>query len=506
MSRIRLCLLSAMMLAFSISQAQKDSVWQTLRHTSQTIKKSENTVLKYNAKADSAIQTVQDIPLKYIKQVDQKIDKYSDRITSKTEKTLAKLIKWENKIKGLLEKTSPETAKKLFSNDQLTFTSLLQKIKEGKSVAENYKATYNEYRDKLSTGLKYIQTQKDQLNTQYIKPASEATAKIDQLEKDVANTEAVEKFIKERKKQLVEEAVKYIGKSKYLAKIDKESYYYIETLRNYKEIFSDTKKAEQTALIILNKIPAFKEFVAKNSMLASLFGSPLNSASTASIAGLQTRSGVNNLIQNQIGSGGPNIKDLVSQNLNQAQTEISQLKDKVSKAGGNSSDMEIPDFKPKEQKPKTFLQRLEFGSNFQTAKSNSLLPVTADIALSLGYKINDKSVIGIGASYKMGLGSIERIKITHEGIGLRSFIDWKLKKQFFISGGFEMNYNAQFKNISQLHQYDDWQQAGLIGLSKKINKKGKWFKGTTFQLLYDVMYQSHAPVSQPLLFRTGYTF
>jgi hypothetical protein len=106
----------------------------------------------------------------------------------------------------------------------------------------------------------------------------------------------------------------------------------------------------------------------------------------------------------------------------------------------------------------------------------------------------------------MGFGSIERISISHQGIGIRSFIDWKLKKQFFVTGGFEMNYNAQFKNITQLKDQSVWQQAGLIGITKKINIKTKFIKGTSIQLLYDMFYRQHNPVSQPVLFRTGYSF
>ncbi|MBK7305570.1 MAG: hypothetical protein IPI88_00125 [Chitinophagaceae bacterium] len=244
------------------------------------------------------------------------------------------------------------------------------------------------------------------------------------MEEDVSNTEAVEAFIKERKQQLLNEALKYIGRSKYLTKIDKESYYYIETLRNYKELFTDKKKAEELALKLLNKIPAFTRFMQDNSMLASLFGSPNTPASMASLQGLQTRASVNTLIQNQIASGGPNALEIMKQNFQEAQAQVSQLKDKVMQMGGSSSDANIPNFKPNNQKSKTFLQRLEFGSNFQFAKNNSLVPTTADIALSVGYKLNDKSVVGIGASYKMGLGSIQRISISHQGIGIRSFIDW----------------------------------------------------------------------------------
>jgi len=494
------------MLAFYYGQAQKDSVWQTLsRTTSQKANQLDQSITKVSSKVDSSIATIQDIPVKYLKQVDKKIDKYSNRITNKTEKTLAKLSKWENKIKELLEKVSPETAAKLFAPGQMSFGLMLQKLQEGKAVVQNYKAQYDEYRDKLTTGLKYIATQKSQLENKYVKPVTGVTKKMDKLEGEIANSESVEKFIKERKKQLMDEAVKYIGKSKYLAKINKESYYYIETLRNYKEIFSDPKKAEQTALTILNKIPAFKAFTQKNSMLASLFGNSSADITTQSIAGLQTRAAINSLIQDRVAAGGPNAKEIISQNIQAAQAALSELKAKLP-TGGSSADTEMPDFKPNEQKTKTFLQRLEYSANYQFGKANKLLPATIDIGLSLGYKLNNKSIVGLGASYKMGFGSIDHLNITHQGLALRSFVDWKLKKQFYISGGFEMNQQAGFKNVRELRNFDQWQQSGLIGISKKISLKTKLVKGTKFQLLFDFLYRQHVPVTQPVLFRIGYQF
>ncbi len=459
------------------------------------------------AQADTAIQSIQQLPLKYINQIDSKIDKYSNRIVTKTEKTLTKLAKWENKIKALLQKASPQTAERLFGEGKPTFTILLQKFKQGQTITEGYKAKYDEYRDKLTTSIQYIEQQKQNLDTKIVQPVANATKRLNELDDEVKQQEAVEAFIKERKKQLISEAVKYMGSSKYLTKINKEGYYYIETIKNYKEIFSNKKKAEQTALTLLNKIPAFTKFVQQNSMLAQLFGSPTAAGTTASLAGLQTRASVNALIQNQIAAGGPNAQQVIQQNIQQAQSELSKLKDKVLKAGGSSSDMDIPDFKPNQQKTKTFLQRLEFGTNFQTTKGNSYLPTATDLGLSVGYKINDKSIIGIGASYKLGLGKdISHMQLSSEGAGLRSFVDYKLKKRFFITGGYEMNYRAVFKNIQQLQNFNTWQQSGLIGLSKKINAKGKLIKGTKLQLLYDALAYKHTPVSQPVVFRIGYNF
>lgn len=467
----------------------------------------------FSQKADSVIKDISQLPNKYIRQVDDKVDKYYKRITNKTEKTLEKLARWENKIKALLQKASPETAQRLFGNNQITFTTLLEKYKQGKAVTEDYRKQYDEYKDKLSSTFDYLDKQKEQINSKLVKPVKEVKEKIKKLEEQEDNTEAVQQFIQERKKQLIDQSLQYIGKSKYLAKINKESYYYIETLKNYKEIFHDKKKAEETALTILNKIPAFQKFFKENSMLASLFRVPgSQGGGTPNLAGLQTRASVNSLIQQRIAAGGPNAQQQITQNIQAAQEQLQQLKDKIIKAGGgNSSDAELPNFKPNQTKTKTFKQRLELGSNFQFGKDNSLMPTTADIAMSAGYKLNDKSVIGIGASYKLGLGSIQRIRFTNEGIGLRSFLDWKLKKQFYVSGGFEMNYllSLPMPSTTQLQVVDrsnGWQQAALIGLSKKMNIKTKWFKATKLSLMYDFLAREHVPVSQPTVFRLGYVF
>jgi len=456
---------------------------------------------------DSLLNNIRSIPTKYLNTIDKKASQYTYRITTRTEKTLVKLSRWENKIQGVLQKINPEAANSLFGNNQITFTTLLEKLRQGEGVALQYRAPYYKYRDDVTTSLNYIAEQKEKLDSGMIKIATAASIKMKTLSDEEDKTEAIQQFIKERKKQLIEQAFQYIGRSKYFTKINKEAYYYTETLKNYRELFADSKKSEETAMTILKRIPAFQKFVQKNSMLASLFGQSGESGTMANIAGLQTRTSVQNLIQDRIASGGPNAQEAFRQNIQQAQGELTKLKEKllnsVSEVGGSSGG-QLPDFKPNMEKTKTFKQRFEYGFNLQFAKNNSLMPTTSDIALSIGYKINDKSVVGAGASYKLGMGSLQRIRFTHEGIGLRSFIDWKLKKQFFISGGYELNHNAQFTKIEQLKKYDVWQRSALLGITKKMKINTKWFRETNVQLLYDFFSQQHLPVSQPVLFRIGY--
>jgi hypothetical protein len=89
---------------------------------------------------DTIVPSITQIPLKFITNTNHKIEKYSNRLSSKTEKTLQKLTKWENKIHKLLLKADPATAAQLFGEGKLTYASMLQKIQEGKQLAENTKA------------------------------------------------------------------------------------------------------------------------------------------------------------------------------------------------------------------------------------------------------------------------------------------------------------------------------------------------------------------------------
>jgi hypothetical protein len=471
---------------------------------------------------DTIVPSITKIPLKFINQTNDKIEKYSDRLTSKTEKTLEKLSKFENRIHKLLDKASPQIAQELFGQGRETFASMLAKIKKGKSLAEDTRARYNEYSDNLTTNIKFIETQKEQLNNKYIAPLAKAKQKIAQLEKNVAETETAEKFIKERKKELLTQAYKVLGKNKYINKMQQECFYYGETLKNYREIFSEPGKAEKKALELLGKIPAVKDFVQQNSMLASLFGNlpfgqiPPSGGGGATLAGLQTRASVNSLIQGRLAAAGPNAGAQISANMQAAQGELTKLKDKIIKAtSSNTVEGEdgMPSFKKSEVKSKTFKQRIEIGSNMQFGKPNIYSGSQADVGLSVGYKLNDKSIVGVGLSYKLDYGSIDNFYVRHGGVGLRSFVDYKLKKQFYLSGGYEMNYNNSFKNFADLRNANGssgigeaWQSSGLIGISKKINMKTKFVKGTKLQLLYDILYNTHVVPTQPVIFRVGYNF
>lgn len=460
--------------------------------------------LSVAAQVDSTLTQLQSLPAKYFETVSAKADKYYKDVTSKTEKTLEKLVKWEQKIKSLLEKVSPETAVKLFSNSQITFATLLQKYKEGKVVTDGYMASFDNYRDKLNSTLKYLDEKKQQLSTSVIQPLKDVKEKTQQLNEQLTNTEALEQMIKERKKLLMQQALQYLGKSKYLQKINKEAFYYFETLKNYKQIFSDPKKVEEFAVRLLRKIPAFNEFLERNSLLASLFGSPGAAGNPYGTVGLlQSRASVQASAQTQLRSGGPNPQQILQQAMQIAQGEMNQLRQQVARFDGGGSDFEIPNFSPNPQRAKKFLQKIELSANLQTVKNNSAFPVSSDFGFSVAYKPSAIFLFGIGGAYRMGWGtSLRNIHITHQGVGLRSFLEWKFRGNLFVSGGYEQNHFAEIRNIQQLRAYSAWKSSALLGVSRKYNI-GKKKKGE-MKLLYDFFSHTKQPRTSPVLFRIGF--
>ncbi len=248
-------------------------------------------------------------------------------------------------------------------------------------------------------------------------------------------------------------------------------------------------------------------FLRTHSELASLFQLPngpgINSPVNA--VGLQTRSSVLQQMQQILGAGA-NPQQMVQQGMMDLQGQLKQLKDKLTTSGGGgSTDQEMPDFKKNSQRTKSFFKRLEFGTNIQSVKGSYYFPVTTDVSLNIGYRISDRNVAGFGIAYKIGLGAgWNKIKLTHQGIGLRSFWDWKWKGNLWLSAGAEMNYHSEIKQIEVLKKFSAWQTAALAGISKKY-KAGKKIQGN-MQLLYDFLHAKQIPPSPAFVFRVGYTF
>ncbi len=442
---------------------------------------------------------------KYLQIVSGKSNRIVNRIDKSSAKVLRRFQRLERKIEKQVSGTYSQKPNDIFRGMEEQYNRLSQDITNQKTLQQYIPAF-----DTLNTSLNFLNQNITSLPVagKTKQKLKEALSNVKNLEGRLQKAENIKKFLKQRKEYLKSQ-FSSSGLTKDLKKINKEYYYYGAQIQEYKSLLKDHKKAEQKALELLSKTKLFRDFMRKNSMLASLFRlpDPNQPVAAANLSGLQTRTQVNGLIQQQIAAGGPGAQQTFSQNIQAAQSEISQMKDKLLKAYITSSDEEIPDFKPNSQKTRSFWKRIELGTNIQTQKPNGYFPVTSDLGLSIGYKLNDRSVIGVGGSYRIGWGkNISHIRISHQGIGLRSFVDWKIKGSFWFSGGYEMNYRREFNRIEELKEYAAWQQSGLIGVSKQISLKTKFFKKSTLKLLWDVLSYQQTPRTKAILFRVGYNF
>ncbi len=437
-------------------------------------------------------------PDKLFSCLNRKADKAQASLDHTTDKYLTRLQRREEKMRRRLMKKDSTAAKQIFGDIDQQYAAL--KSTSGK--VSKYSALYSGHLDSLSTSLAFLKDQNLASNPELQKTLSGYK----DLQQHLNATEQIKNQLKQRE-QLLKERFESLGMVKELRAYQKQLYYYQAQVKQLKETFEDPEKLEQRLITTLAKLPQFKSFFEKNSMLGSLFNlSGSDGISTTPLQGLQTRAMISQSLTNRFGAGA-GVTQQLQQNLQSAQGQLNALKQKLtgytSGSYGNSQGTDIPSFKPNNQKTKPFLHRLELGANMQSRKSNRYFPVTSDLGLSAGYKLNNKSVIGLGAAYKLGWGSgWSHIHLTHEGIGLRSYVDYQLKGSIYLSGGYELNHLSAFKNIDALKDYSAWQRSGLLGLSKKYSVSKK-LKGQ-MKLLWDFLSYRQIPRTQAILFRIEY--
>jgi hypothetical protein len=445
-------------------------------------------------------QVADSISARMIQGIADNYGSLSKDLSSHSLSFLNRIQKKEARLIAKIAAKDSAAAAKLLGESEARYAELKKQVVAKDESPAIKLDNYNPLTDSLQTALQLLE--RTPLSFQKQAQVNAALKKIKDTRSQINVSAAIKKFSSERKQQLREQLEK-VGLVKELKGFSKEAYYYQAQVEEYKAMLKDPKKMEEKAMGILRNSSAFKDFMAKNSMLSQLFPVPGGYGTAQALQGLQTRGAVQQQLSAQIPAGGGG-QQYLQQQVQAAQTQLNGLKDKINKLGGGNSDLEIPDFKPNGQKTKSFLKRIEYGVNIQSQKTNALLPVTSDIALTAGYKLNDKSVIGIGAGYKVGWGkNISNIKITSQGMSLRSYLDVKIKGGIWISGGYEYNYQHEFEKLDQLKDLNAWQKSGLIGVTKKY-KIGK--KNGNMQLLWDFLSYSQVPRTTAFKFRMGYSF
>jgi conjugal transfer/entry exclusion protein len=88
---------------------------------------------------------------------------------------------------------------------------------------------------------------------------STAFTDVQGLKGELQQSAEIEKFISEHKEQLKTQLAQYSNMLRNLKAINQEYYYY--HAQEYMTVFRDPKKAEQKAIALLQKLPAYTDFI-----------------------------------------------------------------------------------------------------------------------------------------------------------------------------------------------------------------------------------------------------
>ncbi|MBA4260326.1 MAG: hypothetical protein C0446_14280 [Chitinophaga sp.] len=449
---------------------------------------------------DKIAQLPTDLLTKQYTQIDH-------RLSKGMLKSLQKIQKKEQLLKKKMALTDSLKANQLFNASSDKINQLKNKLKAPQDwVNQKTSGTYIAKLDSLQTLTNFLSTSSiaQKIPVAQLNKLKALKAQLSSLQNQINTAEEIKTFLVQQKQSIQQQMVQF-GLGNQVRNYTKEVYYYQQQIREFKTTLNDPDKLTRRALELANKSSTFQNFMRQNSQLAQLFQMPGNGGDLngTPIQGLQTRALIQQQISQTIQGANINPEQYIEQQVSAAGEQLNTLKDKANEIGGGSDEIEVPNFKPNTQKTKTLLKRIEWGLNVQSQRSNSFLPTTTDFGLQAGYKLSDKSTVGIGIAYKLGWGqNINNISLSSEGLGLRSFVDIKLKGSIWITGGYEMNFNSRFNSIPVLKDFNAWQRSGLLGISKKyrIGKK----KGN-MQLLWDFLSYSQVPQTPAIKFRLGYT-
>lgn len=475
-------------------------------------------LVSYGQSVDSLTNKVVNFPSKLFSRIRSKSADVDQQLSRQTEKYLEKMARREQRLKEKLSKADSAGASRLFANSGQQYAGMIQKLNGDSTVHSKATTgtTYLPYMDSLQTSMRFLQQNPQLLNAgKDVGLAQQASAQLQQTQSRLNATEEVKAFVQQRKELIKQYLSRYTnlpsGLDKEYQGLNTEMYYYAQQVQRYKDMLNDPDQLEKKALSLLNQTSAFQAFMKSNSQLASFFSLPGNASNPATpqaaLAGLQTKDQMQQLMQGQIAPGGTGGMSTLGQNVQSAQSQLSALKDKISKYGAGGENIESPNFTPNDQKTKPFWGRLEYGVSLQTSRTNYNFPTVTDLGLSVGYKLNKNNSVGLGASYKLGWGSgIGHIALSSQGVGLRSFLNIRIKNSWSATGGLEYNYETPFSSLKQIDHLSDWTQSGLIGVSKTVSVKSRLLKKTSLQLLFDLLSFRQVPKTQPILFRVGYGF
>lgn len=477
-------------------------------------------------------------------------DQYLNSRTTGLDKYLDRTEKIQQRLLQRLKRKEERFARRLAARDSTLYKQYLQNKLSYDSIAVLSKdsAALSRIRsgpDKLIDSLKgiqrFISNQSSKLGAANSLAGQAGvhlpyTDELSSLQQRLNAQQGLDQLMQQRSKAL--ESLAGAAHISGIEGIQKDLYYAQSKMKAWKELADDPDAAEEKAMEYLQGTEGFHEYLNQNS---NAFGGLGNDASEADLQrlGYQTKSQVNGMLQQKLGSSLGSVQQQMSRQVQQYSEQLNGITGKVNEAKNSLNEarqtlgeakqtasqlkhIDKPGFRKNPERGKPFWQRLEVQYNFQTSRAtpDGLRPAMLDLGASVAFKHTPRLSYGIGLALSTGLGqSWQNIRFTYEGITARAFLDYKMIYGFSLQAGYERSLRPQNRaylpeqqngnptsatgnSINAISEaFGGQQQTAYIGIMKRYRIGSKW--SGTFLVGYNFLWQQE-DMRSPFLLRFGW--
>lgn len=434
------------------------------------------------------------------------INKFNDRNQKLQQRLLNKLAKRERRITRQLKRKDSAAYVKL-QQHSVSFDSINTLSRNGNNAKQ--KSFANPSIDSLQRIAAFLQGKSNvagKIN------ASEYTNQLQSAGQQANNNQYIWGLIEQRANNL-----KNTGKaSRRLTGMNRQLFYAREKMKVFKDISEEPSKAEDIALEALQGEQGFEQCLRPHdpNSMASL------AAKGATVTDLEkmgypTKRQLTANLQKKFGNSLGGMQQKMG---NQMQDYMSEMK-KLQTAKSTGLQMKTslarlrkakkPEFKINPMRGLPLAHRIEKQFNWQTNRSTlDGKPAMLQASVMAGFRHTPRLSYGVGIATSIGLGqNWNNLKLSFQGLGLRTYVSWQLIYGVGLYAGYERMYKQaafiETKQVTQeliptAHNTGTHYESILAGLTKTYNINNKW--NGSIQILYDAWWKEKG-LRSPIVLR-----
>lgn len=447
---------------------------------------------------------------KFINSKLNKIKRVSKHEQRKTDQLLRKLGKKEQRY--LAKLADRDSTLEQSNQTKMTFDSIANKLKSNDASAFESKTKHSMQRtlDSLRGLKQFAMNASQKANGLLQTPKLDELKQLDALESKLKQQAQAQQWIQERSEQLMKmgQVSKY---TKGLKGISKQSFYYTQQLKSYKNMVNKPSLLEEKALRYLQGMKGFDAATSNPSMNVNEPNAMSHAKGVEDLErmGYQTKRQVKTHLTRQMGLQKPEQLEQLSSKFKAGKQQLNETKQTLQTS---KQDLKKLGFKPNPMRGLPLRLRLEKSMNWQVLRAIDGQPAKLELNAQAGFKHTPTLTYNIVLGGALGLGKDwQHLRLSFEGLRIGANAD--LKMIWGISGqaGFERVYKSYTNTIVRtgeqqlapqvLTETKQYRDIAYCGLQKSYKLNSKYIG--TMLLAYDFLWKQ-GNASTPIIWRMGW--